>query len=148
MECQLISFKRTVLAAMLLLGSSGLALAQGTAPSATTSNPQDTTTVSPSSPAAQDPGVNPSAAGTNTGAQRSSTSTNPNANAPRSDTGLARGANSFTQGQARRRIEDHGYTNVRQLHKDQNSVWQAEAAKDGRQVKVGLDFRGNVAEIK
>jgi hypothetical protein len=146
MECQLISFKRTVLAAMLLLGNSGLALAQGTAPSATTSNPQDTTTVSPSSPAAQDPGV--SAAGTNTGAQRSGTSINPNASAPRSDTGLARGANSFTQGQARRRIEDHGYTNVRQLHKDQNSVWQAEAAKDGRQVKVGLDFRGNVAEIK
>ena len=35
----------------------------------------------------------------------------------RSDAGLERGANSFTEGQARRRIEDHGYTNVSQLHK-------------------------------
>ena len=59
---------------------------------------------------------------------------------------LERGANSFTEGQARRRIEDRGYTNVDQLHKDQNSIWQAEAMKDGRRVRVGVDFRGNVVE--
>jgi hypothetical protein len=131
---------------VLLLGSSGLALAQGTAPSATTSDPQNTTTVSPTSPAARDPGVNPSAAGTNMGARESGTSTNPNA--PRSEAGLERGANSFTEGQARRRIEDHGYTNVANLHKDQNSIWQAEAMKNGQKIKVGVDFRGNVAEIR
>jgi len=142
------SFKQTVLAAALLLGGSGLALAQSTAPSATTSNPQTAPTVSPSSPAARDPGVNPNAAGTSMGARESGASSNPNANAPRSDAGLERGANSFTEGQARRRIEDHGYTNVSQLHKDQNSIWQAEAMKNGTRVKIGVDFRGNVAEIK
>jgi hypothetical protein len=56
------------------------------------------------------------------------------------------GANSFTEGQARRRIEDRGYTNVDRLHKDQNSIRQAEAMKGGRRVRVGVDFRGNVIE--
>jgi putative membrane protein len=75
------------------------------------------------------------------------TSTNPNANATRAgNAALEPGANSFTEGQARRRIEDRGYTNVDQLHKDQNSIWQAEAMKDGRRVRVGVDFRGNVVE--
>ena len=75
------------------------------------------------------------------------TSANPNASSTRGGgAGLESGANSFTEGQARRRIEDHGYTNVGGLHKDQNSLWQAEAMKDGRRVRVGVDFRGNVAE--
>ena len=75
------------------------------------------------------------------------TSANPNANAAGAgNAALERGANSFTEGQARRRIEDRGYTNVGQLHKDHNSIWQAEATKDGRQVRVGVDFRGNVVE--
>jgi len=75
------------------------------------------------------------------------TSTNPNANATAAgNAALEPGANSFTEGQARRRIEDRGYTNVDRLHKDQNSIWQAEATKDGRRVSVGLDFRGNVVE--
>lgn len=56
------------------------------------------------------------------------------------------GDNSFTEGQARRRIEDRGYTNVGELRKDQSSIWQAEAMKDGRRVRVGLDFHGNVVE--
>ena len=74
-------------------------------------------------------------------------SVNPNANATRAgNAALEPGANSFTEGQARRRIEDRGYTNVDQLRKDQNSIWQAEATKDGRRVRVGVDFRGNVVE--
>ena len=112
--------KQTVLAAVLLLGSAGLAVAQSTAPRTTTGNQ----TV-------------PSAG----------TSANPNANATGAgNAALEPGANSFTEGQARRRIEDRGYTNVDQLHKDQNSIWQAEATKDGRRVRVGVDFRGNVVE--
>ena len=112
--------KQTVFAAALLLGGAGLAMAQSTAPSTTTGNQ----TV-------------PSAG----------TSTNPNANATRAgNAALEPGANSFTEGQARRRIEDRGYSNVDQLHKDQNSIWQAEATKDGRRVRVGVDFRGNVVE--
>jgi hypothetical protein len=139
--------KPTVFAAALLLGSSSLALAQSTAPSTTTTgNPQTTPMVSPSAPAARDPGVNPGAAGRVTGSGTSSTS-----RATGSDTGddaLKAGANSFTEGQARRRIEDRGYTNVGQLHKDQNSIWQADATKEGRRVRVGVDFRGNVVEEK
>ena len=109
-------FKQTVFAAALLLGSAGLAMAQSTAPSTTTA---------------------PSAG----------TSANPNANATGAgNDALEPGANSFTEGQARSRIEDRGYTNVGQLHKDQNSIWQAEAMKDGRRVRLGVDFRGNVVE--
>ena len=54
----------------------------------------------------------------------------------------------ITEGQARRRIEDHGFTNVGRLHKDQNSIWHAEAMKDGRRVRVGVDYRGNVVGEK
>jgi protein CpxP len=150
MELRLMTLKQTLFASALLLGSSSLALAQGTAPSATTTgNPQNTPTISPSSPAVNNPGVNPSAAGMSPGARGSGSSANPNANSVRSgDAGLERGANSFTEGQARRRIEDHGYTNVGQMHKDQNSIWQAEAMKAGQRVRVGVDFRGNVVEEK
>ena len=109
--------KQTAFAAALLLGSAGWAMAQSTAPS---------TNATPSA----------------------GTSANPNANATGAgNASLERGANSFTEGQARRRIEDrgYGYTDVDQLRKDQNSIWQAEAMKDGRRVRVGVDF-GNVVE--
>jgi periplasmic protein CpxP/Spy len=112
--------KQTVFAAALLLGSAGLAMAQNTAPSTTTGNQT---------------------------APYAGTSADPNANATGAgNASLEPGANSFTEGQARRRIEDRGYTNVDQLRKDQNSIWQAEAMKDGRRVRVGVDFRGNVVE--
>ena len=142
------SIKQTVFAAALLLGSSGVVLAQNTAPNtATTGNPNNPPTLSPSSPAAQNPGVNPNAAGTVSGNRDYGTSTKPDTDTGSSNNTLERGANSFTEGQARRRIEDHGYTNVGELRKDQNSIWQAEAMKDGHRVRVGLDFRGNVAEL-
>lgn len=54
------------------------------------------------------------------------------------------GANSFTEGQAKSRIETGGYTNVRELKKDDQGVWRAKAMKDGRSVDVSLDFQGNV----
>jgi putative membrane protein len=108
--------KQTVFAAALLLGSAGLAMAQSTAPN---------TNAAPSA----------------------GTSSNPHSNAARTgNAALEPGANSFTEGQARRRIEDRGYSHVDQLHKDQNSIWQAEATKDDRRVRVGIDFRGNVVE--
>ncbi len=112
--------KQTVFAAALLLGSAGLAMAQSTAPSTTTGNQT---------------------------VPNAGTTADPNANATRAgNAALEPGANSFTEGQARRRIEDRGYTNVDQLHKDQNSIWQTEATKDGHRVRVGVDFRGNVVE--
>lgn len=54
------------------------------------------------------------------------------------------GANSFTQGQAKSRIEANGYANVRDLRKDKQGVWRGKAMKDGKSVSVSLDFQGNV----
>jgi hypothetical protein len=54
------------------------------------------------------------------------------------------GANSFTQGQAKSRIEENGYANVRDLRKDKQGVWRGKAMKDGKSVSVSLDFQGNV----
>ena len=54
------------------------------------------------------------------------------------------GANSFTEGQARGRIEKAGYTNVSGLAKDDSGVWRGTASKGGKQVRVSLDFQGNV----
>jgi opacity protein-like surface antigen len=65
-------------------------------------------------------------------------STRPNPDAP------VAGANSFTEGQAKSRIEANGFTNVTELRKDDQGVWRAKATKDGRSVNVSLDFQGNV----
>ena len=54
------------------------------------------------------------------------------------------GANSFTMGQAQKRIEDQGYTQVTALAKDDNSVWRGHAMKDGKAMNVALDFQGNI----
>jgi putative membrane protein len=54
------------------------------------------------------------------------------------------GANSFTEDQARTRIQDAGYADVSGLAKDDNGVWRGEAKKDGKSVPVALDFKGNV----
>jgi hypothetical protein len=61
-----------------------------------------------------------------------------NSNAP------VAGANSFTEGQARSRIESSGFTNVSGLAKDGNGVWRGKAAKAGQTVDVSVDFQGNV----
>lgn len=54
------------------------------------------------------------------------------------------GKNSFTEGQARKRIEDRGYSAVSELKKDDKSVWRGKAMKDGQSVGVALDYQGNV----
>jgi opacity protein-like surface antigen len=54
------------------------------------------------------------------------------------------GANSFTEGQAKSRIEAQGYSDVSDLKKDDQGVWRGKAKKDGRVVNVSLDFQGNV----
>ena len=153
------SAKASALGAAMLLCSAALALAQTAAPTATTTgSPETTPNISPSSPQAGNPGVNPNAAGTQTGTSggsgtgapgygSSGNATGPAApNAAAGQPTLQAGANSFTEAQARRRMRDHGYTQITKMHKDQNSIWQAIAMKGGRQVRVGLDFRGTVAE--
>jgi hypothetical protein len=54
------------------------------------------------------------------------------------------GANSFTETQARNRIEASGYSGVVGLKKDAQSIWRGTAMKAGNTVKVALDFKGNV----
>jgi opacity protein-like surface antigen len=55
-----------------------------------------------------------------------------------------KGRNSFTEGEAKSRIEKNGFTNVSQLRKDDNGVWRGRAMKNGAQVDVALDYQGNV----
>lgn len=56
------------------------------------------------------------------------------------------GKNSFTESQARERIQKAGYEDVKVLQLDTSGVWRADAMKSGQQVKVALDFRGNVVQ--
>jgi hypothetical protein len=58
----------------------------------------------------------------------------------------AKGSNSFTEGQAKDRIAQRGYSNVGGLKKDDDGVWRGTAQNSGRQVPVWLDYKGNVGE--
>ncbi len=54
------------------------------------------------------------------------------------------GANSFTESQAKARIEANGFTNVSGLRKDEGSIWRGTAMKDGKSVSIALDYQGNI----
>jgi hypothetical protein len=54
------------------------------------------------------------------------------------------GANSFTEGQARTRIEAAGFTNVTGLSKDAEGIWRGKASRAGTSADVALDFHGVV----
>ena len=74
----------------------------------------------------------------NPNASTPAVATSPNPDAP------AKGANSFTEAQARSRIEAAGFSNVSNLAKDKDGVWRGTATKAGATVTVALDFQGNV----
>jgi hypothetical protein len=65
-------------------------------------------------------------------------------NSPPNPSAPVAGANSFTEGQAKSRIEDRGFANVSGLRKDGNGVWRGTAMKDGKSMTVSVDFQGNV----
>ena len=65
-------------------------------------------------------------------------------NTPKNPNAPVQGANSFTEGQARSRIEKDGYTNVAGLKKDDQGVWRGQATKGGKKINVSVDFQGNV----
>ena len=65
-----------------------------------------------------------------------------NSNAP------VAGRNSFTEGQAKSKIEEAGYSNVTELKKDDNGVWRGKATKGGSASSVSVDFQGNVNPAK
>ena len=58
------------------------------------------------------------------------------------------GANSFTEGQAKSKIEEAGYTGISGLKKDDNGVWRGKASKGGSATNVSVDFQGNVNAAK
>jgi hypothetical protein len=84
-------------------------------------------------------------------AQNPPTQSRPNNNAVNStgqnnsDAPVA-GRNSFTEGQARSKIEQAGYTSVSDLQKDKDGIWRGKATKGGGSKSVSLDFQGNVNE--
>lgn len=63
--------------------------------------------------------------------------------APASQT-PAPGSNSFTEGQARSRIEDAGFRDVTDLRKDDQGIWRGRATRNGSPTDVALDYRGDV----
>ena len=65
-----------------------------------------------------------------------------NSNAP------VAGRNSFTEGQAKSKIEGAGYTNVSELKKDDNGVWRGKASKAGSSTEISVDFQGNINTAK
>jgi putative membrane protein len=58
---------------------------------------------------------------------------------------LLEGKNSFTESQARERIEGAGFTHIGALVLDQHGIWRGTASKGAMTVDVGLDFKGNIA---
>ena len=58
------------------------------------------------------------------------------------------GRNSFTEGQAKSKIEDAGYSGITDLKKDDNGVWRGMASKGGSSRKVSVDVQGNVNAAK
>jgi hypothetical protein len=82
--------------------------------------------------------ISTSAAIAQTPAVKSPNANNPSAPVP--------GANSFTEGQAKEKIESKGYTQVSGLTKNADGIWTGKAMKAGKQVNVKVDFQGNVTE--
>ena len=55
-----------------------------------------------------------------------------------------KGANSFTEAQAKDRILAVGLSNVSSLKKDADGIWRGTASKDSKTINVAVDFKGNV----
>jgi hypothetical protein len=82
----------------------------------------------------------PAKDGPQNSAINSSDSSNRQVNAP------VAGRNSFTEGEAKSRIEKMGFSHVSDLNKDDNGVWRGRATKDGKTVDVSVDYQGNVIQ--
>ena len=55
-----------------------------------------------------------------------------------------KGANSFTEGQAKDWIMAAGFTDVSALAKDADGIWRGTASKGGKSMNVAVDYKGNV----
>lgn len=70
---------------------------------------------------------------------------NPSVVQPDSQTPPIAGANSFSEGQARRLIESHGYNDVSALVNDRQGIWHGTASKGDARVHVYVDYKGHVS---
>ena len=68
----------------------------------------------------------------------------PTATTPDTAAAPVPGANSFTEDQAKSRIQDAGYSDVSGLAKDNEGIWRGQANKDGKSIAVALDYQGNI----
>ncbi|BBK43664.1 hypothetical protein STVA_36840 [Allostella vacuolata] len=67
-----------------------------------------------------------------------------NSSGPNNPGAPVAGANSFTEAQAKSRLEEKGYTGVGPLTKDKDGVWRGQATRNGQSVAVAVDYQGNV----
>jgi len=137
---------RTTIYGLALLGAavSAPALAQ-TSPAAPDRNPpaatmQNSTTPAPPAPAPSARGGTTSVGPATESGQRAVTVDE----GTRTAATPQPGANSFTEGQARSRIEAAGFTDVTELQKDDQGIWRGRGRRGGQTVSVALDFQGNV----
>ena len=131
------------------------AAAQTTTPVAPGHAGAPVVTTTPGMPLPGTPGVN-TATGTPTGAGVVNRNTGTAAAAGNSNQAVAtttanapqpaKGANSFSEGEARRRIESGGYATVANLKKDGDGIWRGDAMKNSAKVAVWLDYKGNIGQ--
>jgi len=64
-------------------------------------------------------------------------------------TSAAQRQSGFSEVQARSALQQQGYASVSTLEAQPNSVWvwQADAMKNGKRVRLGIDHRGNLLEL-
>ena len=55
-----------------------------------------------------------------------------------------KGANSFTEGQAKDRVIAQGMDSVSDLKKDDDGIWRGTANQGGKAVQIAVDYKGNV----
>jgi hypothetical protein len=55
-----------------------------------------------------------------------------------------KGANSFTEGQAKDRVMAHGLESVSGLKKDDDGIWRGTGTQSGKTVQIAVDYKGNV----
>ena len=60
------------------------------------------------------------------------------------DNAPLKGANSFTEGQAKDRAIAQGFMSIDSLKKDGDGIWRGSAMQDGKAVQVAIDYKGNV----
>jgi hypothetical protein len=58
---------------------------------------------------------------------------------------LEAGSNSFTEGQAKSRFEDAGFTGIQSLTKDSEGFWHARGTRNGSVTDIAMDFQGRIA---